>query len=451
MTTHLPGQATAREADWPASLVESARVHRDVYTSESVFALEQQRLFRRSWLYLGHDSQLPAPGDFLALTLAGQPMLVLRQPDGEIIALENRCLHKGTPLVTVASGNAGRMLRCAYHGWSYRHDGRLLAIPLREGYAGTPFAADAQCPPRLMRFESLRNYRGFLFIRLAPQGLSLEQWFGPALAALDNMADRSPAGRLEVVGRPLQHRIACNWKIYLENINDAMHPVSAHRSAAATAQRLWRAQPPDTAKPMAIEQMLPFGSDYEFFNGMGARILPNGHSFFGTRFNIHSAYAALDDYTRAMHASHGEAATRAILGFQSQNTVLYPSVSVKGSPLAIRVLRPVSAAETVLESWAFHAIDAPDHLLERALTYNRVAFSPMSVVAHDDVHLFEAIQRNLLADSNPWVALQREGANPEALAGESRYEQEVSSGSEALMRNQFKAWAHRMGEQDPPA
>jgi len=154
----------------------------------------------------------------------------------------------------------------------------------------------------------------------------------------------------------------------------------------------------------------------------------------------------LDDYGQAMVAAWGEEKARQILGFQSQNTVLWPSVSVKSSPLAIRVLRPISANETILESWAFAALEAPATLTERALTYNRVAFSPMSVIAHDDVHLFESIQRQLAADANPWISLHRNAPNDTAageqtLAMEGLAEQSVNSTSEALMRNQFKTWA----------
>lgn len=433
--THAPGA----RAGWPASLVRADSVHRDVYTDPEVFALERERLFARAWLFVGHASELPEAGDVIAREIAGQPVLVVRQPDGSLAALANRCLHKGAPLVSTERGNIGRMLRCAYHGWSYKPDGELLAIPMREAYEGTALAA-GHAGRGLVRYSAFKDYRGFLFIRLSDDGPSFESWFGPALAALDNMVERSPQGRLEVVGPPLRHRIRCNWKIYLENINDAMHPVSAHRSAAATARRLWAGQPKDTPKPMAIEQMLPFGEGYEFFDGMGARLLPNGHSFFGTRVNIHTSYGALDDYQRSMHAAYGRERAEAILAFRSQNTILYPTLSVKSSPVALRWLRPVGPAETILESWSFRPVGAPDTLLERALTYNRVAFSPMSMVAHDDVHLFEAIQRQLASEANPWVNLQRDAGDPQRLADEGNVDREVSSGSEALMRNQFGAW-----------
>lgn len=435
----------------PEDLVRPDTIHRDVYCSPAVYAHEQRTVFRKAWLFVGHDSQLPDPGDWIALDLAGQPILLIRQPDGDLRAMENRCAHKGSPIVSGTSGKIHGQLRCAYHGWTYKPDGSLAAMPLKQAYEDTGLR-DSANGQGLMPFKHLVNYRGFIFIRLANDGPSFDTWFGRAREALDNMVERSPAGVLSVAGPPLRHRLKCNWKIYLENINDAIHPVTAHRSAAIVAAQHWRDQPADATKPMVIEQMLPFGASYEFFDSMGATILPNGHSFFGTQQNIHSAYQKLDDYGAAMVTAWGEEKASQILGFQSQNTVLWPSLSVKSSPLAIRVLRPVSANETILESWAFSPKDAPATLTERALTYNRVAFSPMSVIAHDDAHLFESIQRQLAADANPWVSLHRNAPRggehaEQALAAEGLTEQSVNSTSEALMRNQFKTWA-RLAQAD---
>ena len=93
--------------------------------------------------------------------------------------------------------------------------------------------------------------------------------------------------------------------------------------------------------------------------------------------------------------AHGEERATEILQRSPQNSVLFPSLSVKGSPQAIRVIRPLAANRTLVEAWSFRADGAPDLLFERAMTYNRLVFSPMSMVAHDDVHLFESIQQGL--------------------------------------------------------
>jgi phenylpropionate dioxygenase-like ring-hydroxylating dioxygenase large terminal subunit len=421
-----------------AALVQPDRVHRDVYLSEELFALEQQHFFANTWSYLGHASQVPNAGDYLAETIAGRPLVMVRQPDATLRVLYNRCAHKGTQLVTDASGNAGRYFRCPYHAWTYRLDGAPMGVPLKAGYEGT----------RLEACESGRGmvavehavYRDFVFVRLGRAGPAFEAYFGDALRSIDNMVERSPLGRLEIAGGCLRNVIRCNWKMYLENINDTVHPMSTHQSAVDAAHALWKEHPADEAKPMAMEQILPFGSGYDFFDRMGGRIYPNGHSVLGTRFSIHSGYAQLPEYEAALRAAHGAERAAEILERSPQNAVLFPSLSVKGSPQAIRVIRPLAADRTLIEAWSFRAAGAPELLFERTQSYNRLVFSPMSVVAHDDVHLFESIQRGLRAEGNPWISLHR-NHRPDEFDAPT---QETNGTNELLMRNQFRAWAHYM-------
>ena len=106
------------------------------------------------------------------------------------------------------------------------------------------------------------------------------------------------------------------------------------------------------------------------------------------------------------------------------------------------MIRPLAADRTLVEAWSFRAEGAPELLLQRSMNYNRLVFSPMSVVAHDDVHLFESMQQGLRGEGNEWVSLHR-GFAP----GERSDAVEDTSGTdERLMRNQFRAWARWMTE-----
>jgi len=426
-------------------LVEDDRVHRDLFLDERIFQLEQQRLFRRAWLYVGHASLVPQPGDYYSTEIAGQPVILVRLADGSTTVLMNRCAHKGSRLVHDRRGNTGKFFRCPYHAWTYRTDGRLLSIPLKNDYEGTGLA---QCPSGagLAAPAAVRDYRGFVFARLAPDGPDFEAYFGAALETLDNMVARSPEGELEVVGEPLRNVIRCNWKMYLENINDTVHPISTHESAAQAAGAVSKRLPTGTDQTLAMEQLLPFGAGYSFYAQMGARILPNGHSVLGTRFSIHTGYAPLPEYEAALAAAHGEQAARDILAFSPQNTVLYPSVAFKASPTMLRVIRPLAVDRTLVEAWALAPKGAPSRLRQRAASYARLVFSPLSVVAHDDVHLFESQQRGLRCDGNEWLSLHR-GHRP----GEAdQPHAELDSGNnEWLLRNQYRGWA-RLMQPDAP-
>ena len=421
------------------ALVQQDRVHRDVYLSDELFALEQERFFANTWLYVGHASQVPRSGDYWSLDLAGRPVMMVRQPDGSVQVLYNRCAHKGSQLVTDESGNTGKFFRCPYHAWTYRLDGAPLALPLKAGYAGTRLT-ECQSGQGLVPLKHVHVYRDFVFVRIAEDGPSFDAYFGEVLGAIDNMVDRSPEGRLTVGGGVMRNVIHCNWKMYLENINDSVHPMSTHESATRAAADLWQGHAPDEVKPMAMEQMLPFGNGYDFFDNMGARVFANGHSVLGVNFSIHSDYAQLPGYEAAMQAAHGAERAAAILQRSPQNSVFFPSLSVKGSPQAIRVIRPLAANRTLIEAWSFRAAGAPDLLFERAMGYNRLVFSPMSVLAHDDVHLFESMQHGLRAEGNEWVSLHR-NFDPAELAQETIT---TNGTNELLMRNQFRAWARYM-------
>lgn len=423
------------------ALVQEDRVHRDLYLSEELFALEQERFFANTWLYAGHASQVPNTGDYWALELAGRPVMMVRQADGAVRVFYNRCAHKGSRLVTDESGNAGKFFRCPYHAWTYKLDGAPLAIPLKAGYEGTRLK-ECESGRGLVELKNTAVYRDFVFVRLSDHGPGFEDYFGEVLSAIDNMVARSPEGRLAVGGGVMRNIIHCNWKMYLENINDTVHPMSTHESATQAADALWQGRGPEEPKPMAMEQILPFGSGYDFFDKMGGRVFANGHSVLGINFSIHSNYAQLPDYEAAMREAHGAERAMEILQRSPQNSVLFPSLSVKGSPQAIRVIRPLAANRTLVEAWSFRAAGAPDLLFERAMTYNRLVFSPMSVVAHDDVHLFESMQLGLRGEGNEWVSLHR-NFDPAELAQDTI---STNGTNELLMRNQFRAWVKYMAE-----
>jgi hypothetical protein len=230
--------------------------------------------------------------------------------------------------------------------------------------------------------------------------------------------------------------------MFVENLNDTMHPMIAHASSAGTAKRLWEGQPADKPKPMAVEQFVPFVNGYDFFDQMGVKVYPHGHGFSGVHFSIHSAYSPIKEYEEAMAKAYGERA-KEILGTVRHNTVYYPSLTIKGAIQSIRVARPLAADRTLIESWTFRLKGTPDSLLARTVMYNRLINSPMSVVGHDDLHCYRAIQEGLAAEGNEWVNLQRnydprERSTPELVANGT---------SDLSMRNQFRAWRELMAAQ----
>jgi benzoate/toluate 1,2-dioxygenase alpha subunit len=429
------------------ALVREDCVHRDVYLSQEVFDLEMRNLWHNTWLYVGHDSQVPQAGDYYTVELARQPVIMLRDVDGHVRVMMNRCAHKGSRLLSAPHGRCeGGLLRCPYHGWTYRLDGTVRTVPMKSGYDDTGMT-DATAGRGIVQIPAVVNYRGFVFARLAPKGIGFHEYFGESLTSIDNMVDRSPEGRLEVAGGVLRFMHDCNWKMYVENLNDAMHPMVAHESAAGTAKKLWAGKPDTEPKPMAIEQFLPFVNGYDFFDKMGVRIYDNGHSYTGVRFSIHSKYSALGEYERRMEQAYGAERARAILGEVRHNTVYYPNLTIKGAIQAIRVARPIAPDRTLIESWTFRLAGAPDDVLQRTLLYTRLINAPTSVVGHDDRHCYRAMQDGLTTDGNDWVSLHRDyhSAEREKIAGDYNGTSEVS------MRGQYRAWARFMAPEPEDA
>jgi benzoate/toluate 1,2-dioxygenase alpha subunit len=280
-----------------------------------------------------------------------------------------------------------------------------------------------------------------VFARLNRDGPDLETYFGDSLSSIDNMADRSPAGRLEVVGGTLRYMHHCNWKMFIENLNDTMHPMVAHESSAGTARDLWKDQPPDAPKPMVIEQFVPFVSNYDFFDKMGVKIYENGHSYTGVNFSIHSKYSSLPEYEAQMKTAYGAERAHAILAEVRHNTVYYPSLTVKGAIQTIRVVRPIAVDRTLIESFTLRLVGAPESLLERTVMYNRLINAPTSVVGHDDMHCYQAIQEGLESDGNEWVNLHRNYSREDEARGIAGTH---NGTSEVSVRGQFRAWLAAM-------
>ena len=427
--------AYSGNVDAVSALVRETEVHRDVYVDEEIFRLEMEHLFANAWVYVGHDSQTPKPGDFYSTEIGAQPVLMVRHTDGAIKVLHNRCPHKGTRITGETCGNTGKFFRCPYHAWSFRTDGALLAVPLKKGYENTGMETSVAAQG-LAPVGDMRNYRGFVFARLSKQGPPFEDFFGDSLSSLDNMVDRSPAGRLEVAGGVLRYMHTCNWKMLVENQTDTCHPMVAHESSAGTAVDVWKKAPPGTPKPMAVEIFAPFMSPYEFFENMGIRVWDNGHAHTGVRTSIHADYSAVPGYFDKMTAAYGEARAKAILDENRHNTVYFPNLMVKGPIQLLRLFKPISAGRTLVESWTFRLVDAPDLLLERTLMYNRLINAPTSVVGHDDLEMYERAQEGLHSNGNPWVNLQRLYSPDEA----GQRNVVINGTSEWPMRNQFRAW-----------
>jgi 2-chlorobenzoate 1,2-dioxygenase len=422
-----------------ADLVKPDKVHRSLYTDPAIFDLEMTEIFGQAWIYVGHDSQVPDVGDYVTALVGKQSLIVIRDTPDSVAVLFNRCPHKGAKLVPDGAGKAGRYLRCAFHGWTFRCDGRLFSVPLREGYAGTGF--DQSDPTFSVRqAPRFATYRGFVFASLAADGVDFETFLGGVRTSLDNFCDRAPEGKVEVAGGVFRVMQRSNWKIFFENLNDTTHPMVTHESSVNAARHIYRGMAEGTPMPLELHVIEGNGEPYRFWDALELCAFDYGHSYMGGIFTPPKDKISLD-HIAALEAVHGKERTLEILQINRHNTVIYPSCAPHTSFQQLRVIRPVSVDRTLVEIYTFRLKGAPESLFQRAITYANIVNSPSSNVMPDDIEVYGRAQEGLASsEAGDWVSHHR-NAGQEVIEGGRR----TSNGtSEMPMRNQFRAWASYM-------
>ena len=427
------------------ALVQPGRVHRSIYCDEDIFRLELDRIFGTAWIYVGHESQIKAPGDFLATRIGRKPLLLVRDPDGKIQLLHNQCAHRGSMVVASEGGHTSEF-RCCYHGWTYHLDGRLKVAPLLHGY---PSHFDPDNPDVAMRrVPRVASYRGFVFGSLAEDGPSLEDFLGYMTTSFDDMVDRAPDGELEVAGGMFKHSYKANWKLYLENLCDAAHPLFVHQSSIDAARQQSDDVHSDGSGEIAIRQMRQNGAPYSFWEAnVGIWTYPNGHSFLGDYHDDAKLVAALNDpvfreYVAAMEAKKGKEETKRTLDTRRWNSNVYPNLSFMSQFQQLRVVHPISVNETVVHTYAFRLRGAPARMFQNAISFANIVNGTGSLVLTDDLEIYTRIGLGLASAGSEWLEIGRgyEGDRPDEHGGRRG----KNSTSEIYIRNMFDAWSDFM-------
>jgi Rieske 2Fe-2S family protein len=188
---------------------------RDYYVSNDVFALERDRIFRRNWWYVGHQSQLPAAGDYITVELLGENIIVVRDTDHSIRAFYNVCRHRGSRICTERRGHADRFI-CPYHQWSYNLDGRLIHAPqMPTGFSREPFG---------LKEVPAEVWNGLAFVNLS--GTQAEPLTGFLDATRSSFAIYDTSGAKIACSRV--YRVRANWKLVMENFLECYHCRGSH-------------------------------------------------------------------------------------------------------------------------------------------------------------------------------------------------------------------------------
>ena len=188
------------------------------YTSQAFYEREVERMFKKTWNFIGRVDEVAEPGDYMTFELFGEPLIILRDKAGKVRAFANTCRHRGACLLE-GRGNC-RVISCPYHGWAYALSGELVATPGMERTLDFDSDRYGLLPVRLETWD------GFIFVSFDADCTSLSEHLGelPERLRSYNFADM-------VCVRRKEYDLACNWKIYLENAMEDYHTPTVHKKS----------------------------------------------------------------------------------------------------------------------------------------------------------------------------------------------------------------------------
>ena len=352
-----------------------------IYNDSELYALEKERLFARSWLFIAHESEVPQPGDYVVRRVLDDSFIISRGSSGQVRAMFNMCLHRGMQICRAEMGNASHF-RCPYHGWSYRNDGRLVGLPFhQDAYGGEDgFSRKGQT---LLPAPSLDTYNGLIFISLDPEAPPLREFLGDFAFYLDYYTKQSASG-IELHG-PQRWRVKANWKIGAENFaGDMYHTPQTHTSVVEIG--LFREPKAEKRKD---------GATYWAGNGGGTTYkLPEG------TLEERLRYVGYPDAMIERMKQNWSPEQLQVVGdngFMISAATVFPNMSfVHNWPkveegddvlpfISIRQWQPISENETEVLSWFAVDKEAPEEF--KALSYKAylMCFGSTGMFEQDDV------------------------------------------------------------------
>ncbi len=199
-----------------------------IYSDPEIYRLELERIFTRCWVFLGHETEIPNPGDYVHRYIGEDPWILVRDDADQVRVLFDSCRHRGTQVCRADMGNTSHF-RCPYHGWTYNNSGALVGIPNRkEAYGGLD-------PHEwgLLQAAQVDTYRGLVFACLDDATPPLNEYLGDFRWYLDQHLALTPGG-MEVIGEPHRWKLDADWKSGAENFSgDSYHTQFLHRSILA--------------------------------------------------------------------------------------------------------------------------------------------------------------------------------------------------------------------------
>lgn len=371
-----------------SDLIRPDKVHGSLYTDPTIFAEELQKIWHKTWVFVGHESEVPRPNDYVRKQLATQDVVMTRDRDGEVHLLINRCAHRGLQVCDDAKGNSSSF-RCPYHGWTYRNTGELLGYPYNKGYGGKN-----KLELGMGKVPRVASYQGFVFGSLAADGPSLEEHLGAAAGEIDRLVGLSPEGEVALDAGWLRHRTRSNWKFLAENETDGYHPQFVHGSIFGVTGS-------------------PIGALYSDGSTAVTRAFGNGHSENDLRPEFRSFAEPLrwfgttpdrvPHYVAAMHEAYGDDAERRLVE-GAPHVMIFPNLFI--AEIQVFNIQPVAVGECVQYATAVQLAGAPE-MNKRMVSQSIGSVGPAGMLLADDTEMYERNQHGVAMLDPEWLDVRR--------------------------------------------
>jgi len=415
-----------------SSLVRDDRVHTALYANPDIFNVEMERIFKNTWVWVAHESEVPTPNSFRTSHVGLEPVIVTRDKAGKIHVLLNRCRHRAASICEKQKGRSSVFI-CPYHGWSYEVDGRLRKVPYANGYGTDEQGKGLNLADYSLVSLRTESYNGMIFATFRDDLMPLEQHLGPARKWIDLFMKQGAGFGVKALGEH-RFRFPGNWKIQLENTTDAYHFPIVHKT-------FLRSLDEETGNLMDV-----------LGQGGWVEDLGNGHSVMVMIPDLIDLEDRLDDpiperfaELSAELASEGypddqvRRIVRAV-GGSGFNLNMFPNIAC--SMAFFRVLRPVAVDETEIRHIAIGMDGGPVAGNRARLRLHEHFQGPMGFGTPDDAEGWERVQRGAQAGQNLWIMLNRGIDPPEGRAEPDHNAGDVSA--ETGMRAAYQMWKRMM-------
>jgi p-cumate 2,3-dioxygenase subunit alpha len=362
-------------------------VNRNTLIEPSILEEERKKIFSKSWLFLGHETELKEPGSFITRKVGGRSLIFIRDSNNEIKAFHNACPHRGA-LVSREKEGKTKVFRCFYHAWVFNNKGELVGKP---GGISKGFAEDHHCDGsnNLLEVAKLKNYKGFVFVNFDSNACSLEDYLAGSIEYLDYVAEQSQNG-MEIIGKSQEYSVSGNWKLVAENAIDGYHAPPTHATyfdyiskRDGKMEKLITGPSIDLGNGHSVvEYRAPWGRPI-------ARWIPSWGE---------DAKEEIMELQEELEERLGQEMRKKIAD-TDRNMVIFPNLVINDiMSITIRTFDPVAPDYTEVRAFALGPIEESEKLRDRRLNNFLEFLGPGGFATPDDNEALELVQQGITAN-----------------------------------------------------